>query len=223
MEAADAPSTPRAEAKRPSRSAPEPAPRTEASEAALQLSQEQPSSSANGHSPQHGLVDTTPDASLLQGSQSGLDNGHHTEEASAADADPSSNSEPPGNELHLTAPASASRVLADQAESHSGQQTVPLQAAAAPAAQQPLSDQQHAEVEELQRQRSLEIEAHLAQVRLFLARALRQLNSFRTTLRAATCRSFGLRSACSRTFASLFGLWAALTFPAVLLRMPGQL
>ncbi|CAK0760107.1 hypothetical protein CVIRNUC_002744 [Coccomyxa viridis] len=163
VEAADAPSTPRAEAKRPSRSAPEPAPRTEASEDALQLSQEQPSSSANGHPPQHGVVDTTPAALMLQGSQSGLGNGHYTEEASSADVDPSAFSEP--QHQQITAPASANRKSADQAESDSGQQTMPLQAGATLAAQQPGNDQQHAEVVELQRQRSLEIEAHLAQVR----------------------------------------------------------
>ena len=221
MEAADAPSTPRAEAKRPSRSAPEPAPRTKASEDALQLSQEQPSSSANGHPPQHGVVDTTPAALMLQGSQSGLENGHHTEEASSADVDHSAFIEP--QHQQITAPASANRKSADQAESDSEQQTMPLQAAATLAAKQPGTDQQHAEVIELQRQRSLEIEAHLAQVRLSYATASRQLNSFRTALRAATCRSFGLRSACSRIFVSPSGLWAALTFLLVPLRMSGQL
>ena len=221
MEAADAPSTPRAEAKRPSRSAPEPAPRTEACEDALQLSQEQPSTSANGHPPQHGVVDTPPDALLLQGSQSGLENGHHTEEASSADVDPSTFSEP--QHQQMTAPASASHVSADQAESDSRQQTVPLQAAAAPAAQQPGSDQQHAEVIELQRQRSLEIEAHLAQVTPLKPEHQSSLNTIRTASRAAICRSFGLRSACSRTFVPPSGLWAALTFSLVLLRMSSRL
>ena len=198
MEAADAPSTPRAEAKRPSRSAPQPALRTEASEDALQLSQEQPSSSANGHPPQHGMGDTRPDALLMQGSQSGLGNSVHTEEASSADVDPSTFSEP--QHTQVTAPASASCVSADQAESDSGQQTVPLQAeaaAAALAAQQPGSDQQHAEVEELQRQRSLEIEAHLAQVRPLKPEHQGRLKTFRTAPGAASCSSFGLCSACS--------------------------
>ena len=158
---------------------------------------------------------------MLQGSQSGLENGHHTEEASSADVDPSAFSEP--QHQQITAPASANRKSADQAESDSEQQTMPLQAAATLAAKQPGTDQQHAEVIELQRQRSLEIEAHLAQVRLSYATASRQLNSFRTALRAATCRSFGLRSACSRIFVSPSGLWAALTFLLVPLRMSGQL
>ena len=221
MEAADAPSTPRAEAKRPSRSAPEPAPRTEAPEDAVQLSQEQPSTSANGHPPQHGMVDTTTDALLLQGSQSGLDNGIHTEEAASADVGPSSLSEP--QHISATGPGSVRRVSADQAESDSGQQTLPLQAgaaAAALAAHQPGSDQQHAEVIELQRQRSLEIEAHLAQVRPWKPEHQGRLQHIQDC--AAICRSFDLRSACSRSFISPCGLWAALPFPLVLLRMSSQ-
>ena len=43
------------------------------------------------------------------------------------------------------------------------------------AAEQPVNGQQHAEVIELQRQRSLEIEAHLAQVRLLMAKHLGQV------------------------------------------------
>ena len=77
-----------------------------ASEDALQLSQEQPSSSANGHPPQHGVGDTTPDALLSQGSQSGLDNGTHTEGSCFSRCvDPSSLSEP--QHTRATEPVSA--------------------------------------------------------------------------------------------------------------------
>lgn len=161
VEEADAPSTPTAEAKRPSRSAPAEAPAAEPSlsqEAQPQLAQQAASTSANGPIPQHSDGDNT-----LQEPQCSSSNGSHHEAVMACDEGAQLSQQSPPHSSPAESPELA---LADQVGSSSRPGDEEQQATNAPEAAQPHAEVQESAILELQRQRSLEIEAHLAQVRL---------------------------------------------------------
>ena len=168
VEAADAPSTPTAEAKRPGRSAGAEAP-AESACATLntnaQLADaEGASASASGHAAQDaGTAHSLPAAVPLE---EALSNGDHAEPAAAEhhSARPSS-SAVDRSEQDLEPSAERSFEDGVTSSSRPGIHTGESQLAAAPEA---AHDLEHANFTELKRQRSLEREAHFAQVRLAL-------------------------------------------------------
>ena len=171
MEAADAPSTPTAEAKRPSRSAPAEAPVAEAStllEAEPHPEQEEASTSANGHAGQQSAGEITEHAVLLQEPQASSSSFSQSDTVVPHDGNPQMPSSQPFNGESNGIPL-AGQVAEDQAES-SNKPRLFLEEhqppTAAEAVRQPIGKQDHDALLELQRQRSLETEAHLAQVRL---------------------------------------------------------
>ena len=172
MEAADAPSTPTAEAKRPSRAAPAEAPAAEASaspEPEPQLAQQVASASADGLIPQHPVGEGIPPAASLQEPQpSSSGGGPHQDSDISHDRHAQISQQ---SQAQSSPGASAALALADQLGSSNEpkRQHDEQQAADVPEAEQPSSEIQESAVQELQRQRSLEIEAHLAQVRLTVA------------------------------------------------------
>ena len=170
MEAADAPSTPTAEAKRPNRAAAAEAPAAEASlspEPEPQLAQQVESASADQPIPQHPVGESTLQVASSQEPQtSSSSSGPHHEAVILHDRHAQSSQQ----QLHAQSSpaASADLALADQAGSSNEpkRQDDEHQAAGVPEADQPSVEIQDSAVQELKRQRSLEIEAHLAQVRL---------------------------------------------------------
>ena len=170
MEAADAPSTPTAEAKRPGRSAGAEAPAESACatlDTNIQLADaEGTSPSANGHAAQDvGTAQRLPVAVPLD---EALSNDHHAEPAAASGAWPSG-SAVDRSEQDMEPSAEQSFEDGVRSSSRPGIQTEENQPAAAPeAAHEAGHDLEHAKFTELKRQRSLEREAHFAQVRLAL-------------------------------------------------------
>ncbi len=164
MEAADAPSTPTAEAKRPGRSAGAEAP-PEGASAALNANPQQadtegPSVSTDGHSAQRLLP-------ALPQEEKGV-NGNHVEPAAASEARPSCSAEH-CSEWDLELSAAQSFEDGPTSRHEIGLQPVESQPLAAPeTAHEPGHDPDSAKLTELKRQRSLEREAHFAQVRLAL-------------------------------------------------------
>lgn len=170
MEAADAPSTPTAEAKRPGRSAGAEAPAESASatlDANIQLADaEGTSRSADGHAAQDvGTAQRLPAAVPVE---EALSDGDHAEPAAASGARPSS-SAVGRSEQDLEPSAEQSFEDGSMSRSRPGIQPVESQPAAAPeAAHESGQDLEPAKFSELKRQSSLEREAHFAQVRLAL-------------------------------------------------------